>query len=354
MEDYGFHLQTEEDLKPRKYVRLEMDPNEEIVLMPDLEDDPKGVRRGESGAISLAVHAVMIVFLLLWGKIFTSSTVDLNKQGNLSAHVMMYLTEPTVQPRPAVKPPQLSKKDLEALRAERKPPALPTPVPETPPPAPPAPTPAPPKPLPQAPVTTPTPIQGLSNSSAPPSTTPPPPNAVPGEIHLSDVKPVEAPKMPVASAAPAGQSLQDTMQGIAKQRASGGGGQTVFLPGAGQGVASRGPGQIGGAQVLSDTQGVDFNPYLQRILFDIQRNWMAVMPEAARMGKRGRVLLIFEIMRDGAINKVYLDGSSNFDPFDKAAFAGLMAAAPFPPLPSEFKGPMVRLRLGFYYNMPMQ
>ena len=116
----------------------------------------------------------------------------------------------------------------------------------------------------------------------------------------------------------------------------------------------RGPGHIGGAQVLSDTQGVDFSPYLQRILYDIQRNWMAVMPEAARMGRRGQVLLIFEIMRDGAINKVYLDGSSGFDPFDKAAFAGLMASAPFPPLPNEFKGPMVRLRLGFYYNTPMK
>lgn len=132
MEDYGFHLQTEEDLKPRKYVRLEVDPNEEIVLLPDWEDDPKGVRRGESGIISIIVHVVMIVFLLLWGKIFTPSAIDLNKQINASAHVMMYLTEPAVQPRPAMKAPQLSKKDLEALRAELKTPALPTPPPPSP------------------------------------------------------------------------------------------------------------------------------------------------------------------------------------------------------------------------------
>jgi TonB family protein len=352
MEDYGFHLQTEEGVRPQKYVRLEVDENEEIVLLPDWEDDPKGVRRSESGVISIIVHAVVILLLLLWGKIFTPSAIDLNKQVNASAHVMMYLTEPAVQPRPAVKAPQLSRKDLEELRAELKTPALPMPAPEPAPPAPPAPTPAPPKSLPQAPVTM--QAQGLPNSSAPPLNTPAPPNAAPGEIRLSDVKPVEAPKMPASPGAPAGQSLEDTMRGIAKQRASGGGGETIFMPGTGQGLASRGPGQLGGAQVLSDTQGVDFSPYLQRILFDIQRNWLAVMPEIARMGKRGRVLLIFEIMRDGAINKVYLDSSSGADPLDKAAFAGLMASAPFPPLPSEFKGPMVRLRIAFLYNMPMQ
>jgi TonB family protein len=356
MEDYGFHLQTEEDRKPRIPVRLEVDENEEIILLPDLEDDPKGVRRGESGAISIGVHIVVIVLLLLWAKIFPGSPAEI-KQINAQAHVMMYLNEPAVQPRPAVQPPQLSKKDLESLRAEMKTPpvATPTPAPEpppSPPPTPPTPAPQPPKPLPQAPVAT--TAQGLPTSTAPPATTPPPTNAQPGEIRLSDVKPLESPKMPVAPTAPAGQSLEETMRGIAKDKVASGGGPTVYAPGTGPGMPSRGPGQIGGAQVISDTQGVDFNPYLQRIVVDIQRNWKAVFPEIARMGKRGRVMLIFEIMRDGAINKVYLKESSASDPLDKAAFAGLMASSPFPPLPNEFKGPMVRLQLGFFYNMPMQ
>ena len=142
------------------------------------------------------------------------------------------------------------------------------------------------------------------------------------------------------------------MRDIAKQRASGSG--EVLIPGTGRAQDLRGPGQLGGAQVLSDTQGVDFNPYLQRILYEIRRNWMAVWPESVRMGRRGRVVLQFEVMRDGPIAKVYLVGASGFDPYDKAAFAGLMASAPFPPLPSEFKGPMVRLQLAFLYNMPVQ
>jgi TonB family protein len=169
---------------------------------------------------------------------------------------------------------------------------------------------------------------------------------------LNDVKPVEVPKMPVAPGVAAGQSLQDTLHDIAKQRAGGVGGSSVLLPPSGP--AARGPAQMSRPQILTDTQGVDFDPYLQRILFDIRRNWTSVIPEAARMGKRGRVVLEFEIMKDGAINKVYLTEASGFDPYDKAAFAGLMASAPFPPLPGEFKGPMVRLRLGFFYNMPLQ
>src|SRR5579871_1349679 len=358
MEDYGLHLQTEEDLKPRKPVRLIVDPNEQIILLPDLEDDPQGVRRGESGVLSLVVHGVIVGILLLWGKIFTS-TIDLNKQAPASAHVMLYLNEPAIEPRPPVKAPQLSKKDLDEMRAMTKRPNLPAPppTPPAPPPETPAPTPAPvtPKPLPQAPtvpqVQQP---QGLPTSTAPPPTTPPPANAQPSEIRLGDVKPAEPPKMPVTPGVGAGQSLDDTVRGIAKERAAGGGGQTVFLPGVGQGISARGPGQIGSAKVLTDTQGVDFDPYLRRILFDIQRNWQAVMPEAARMGRKGLVIVEFEVMRDGSINKVYLTGSSGFEPFDRAAFAGLMAAAPFPPLPNQFKGPMVRLRLGFYYNTPMQ
>ena len=37
-----------------------------------------------------------------------------------------------------------------------------------------------------------------------------------------------------------------------------------------------------GVEVLSDTQGVDFAAYLRRILGDIQRNWIPLIPEEAR------------------------------------------------------------------------
>ena len=34
--------------------------------------------------------------------------------------------------------------------------------------------------------------------------------------------------------------------------------------------------------VLSDTMGVDFGPYLSRVLHDIKRNWYNLIPEEAR------------------------------------------------------------------------
>ena len=56
-----------------------------------------------------------------------------------------------------------------------------------------------------------------------------------------------------------------------------------------------------GVQILTDTQGVDFNPYIQRLLASLKRNWEAVMPESARMGDKGMVFTSFQINKDGSV-----------------------------------------------------
>ena len=116
------------------------------------------------------------------------------------------------------------------------------------------------------------------------------------------------------------------------------------------GFKPRGPGAVGNARILTDTLGVDFDPYLRRVVMDIRQNWYAVMPEIARLGKRGEVTLIFEILRDGEVPKLYLVSTSGSEPLDRAALAGISASAPFPPLPTEFSGPFVRIRVTFLYN----
>jgi TonB family protein len=355
MEDYGFHLQTEQDLEARRHlVRFEPDPGERITLLPETDDDPRGARKIESGTIAVFVHIAFVMLLVFWPQIFKPKVIDLDKIG-IRHSSPMYLAEAPIQPRPAVKPPTLSKNDLATMRAMT--PAPPPPAPE-PTPAPPTPTPAPPppKPLPNAPqlpVAPQNPL-GSPNSTLPQTNTPQPPTAAPGEIRLGEVKPVENPKMPIPPALGVG-SLDGTMRDLAKQRAAGGGGgQIIFNPGAGGRGVSSGPAQLGGAEILTDTQGVDFNPYLQRVLFEIRRNWYSVMPEIAKMGKRGTVKIRFEILKDGVVNKVYLISSSQSDPLDKAAFAGISASSPFPPLPPEFRGPMLQLQLSFLYNVPLQ
>ena len=104
-------------------------------------------------------------------------------------------------------------------------------------------------------------------------------------------------------------------------------------------------------ELLSDPKGVDFKPYLTRILTAVRRNWRAVFPESARLGRRGRVVILFSIARSGEIPKLVISEPSGADALDRAAVAGISASDPFPPLPSEYTGDEIRLQLNFSYNM---
>jgi TonB family protein len=103
--------------------------------------------------------------------------------------------------------------------------------------------------------------------------------------------------------------------------------------------------------ILSDTRGVDFGPYLARVVFLVRRNWYAVIPESARLGEKGRVGIVFEILRDGSVPQLRLVASSGSDPLDRAALTGIHASVPFPPLPQEFTGPHLVLQFIFLYNI---
>lgn len=111
------------------------------------------------------------------------------------------------------------------------------------------------------------------------------------------------------------------------------------------------PGKLGSAlELLSDPQGADFRPYLLRVLTAVRRNWFAVIPESARLGRRGKVIIQFAIDRSGNVPKLVIAIPSGAEPLDRAAVAGISASNPFPPLPNEFKGDQIRLQLSFTYN----
>jgi TonB family protein len=103
--------------------------------------------------------------------------------------------------------------------------------------------------------------------------------------------------------------------------------------------------------ILSDTRGVDFGPYLARIVYIVRRNWYAVIPESARLGEKGRVGVVFEILKDGSVPQLRLVASSGSDPLDRAALTGIHASIPFPPLPQEFTGNHLVLQFIFLYNL---
>ena len=112
------------------------------------------------------------------------------------------------------------------------------------------------------------------------------------------------------------------------------------------------PGKLGSSlELQSDPMGVDFKPYLIRVLSAVKRNWMAVVPESARLGRRGKVVIQFAISKDGAVPKLVIATPSGAEALDRAAVAGISASNPFPPLPAEFRGTVIRLQLNFMYNL---
>jgi TonB family protein len=104
-------------------------------------------------------------------------------------------------------------------------------------------------------------------------------------------------------------------------------------------------------QLLSDPKGVDFKPYLIQVLTAVRVNWLAVIPESARLGRKGRVLVQFIIDKRGRIPKLVIAESSGTTAMDRAAVAGISASS-FPPLPNGFQGEEIRLQLAFSYNQP--
>ena len=131
------------------------------------------------------------------------------------------------------------------------------------------------------------------------------------------------------------------------RRGAFGGGGTGY----GMGATDRNA-NVGGFDVLSDTQGVDFGPYLSRVLQSIKMNWYNLIPEEARppLLKHGKVAIRFLITPSGKVAGMYVEFPSGDIPLDRAAYGGISASDPFSPLPHEFHGPYLALRITFFYN----
>jgi TonB family protein len=106
-------------------------------------------------------------------------------------------------------------------------------------------------------------------------------------------------------------------------------------------------------EILTDTMGVDFGPYLRQVVLpNIRKNWHNLIPEQARapLMKKGRVIIEFAILKDGQVAGMKLVSTSGDVALDRGAWAGITASNPFLPLPTEFGGQFLKLRFSFYYN----
>ncbi len=147
-------------------------------------------------------------------------------------------------------------------------------------------------------------------------------------------------------------TMQDAIREAAKNRGAGSG---VGM-GSGQGI--RGPQSgvrsnlsIDEPIILSDTYGVDLDPYLRRIYFIVRANWYSLIPELIYTGRKGRVTIVFDIAKNGKILNMNVVARSGTPPYDNAAVGSLNLSTPLPALPNYFPGDHVTLQYTYLYNL---
>ena len=144
----------------------------------------------------------------------------------------------------------------------------------------------------------------------------------------------------------AGSTIQEAAKAAAESRRTGAGGDFGIIPDL-QPNAARGD-----LELLSDTLGVDFAPYIKRITIPIKVNWDNAMPESVNppLRKSGLVILDFVVTRAGKVSALRVVHSSGDVALDRAALAAISASNPLPQLPPDFRADSFSFRVRFYYN----
>ncbi len=316
-------------------------------LLIQLQDDLERSRRREAAWISIIVH--LLVFITLWNfkviqKFVWHPVVVTHSDAFKDQNVTVLALPPdaeklTRRPRTNIlsdkdriamtRHPQLDPKELRKIL-------------QTPPPGMPGPS-GPPGPQQQATAQNPAQQQGQQSASRP-------------QFETNQTAQLQAPPRPnnsfskyMGQMSP-GSAIQQATEAAAARR--GAGGQEGYF---GVNSAARGS-EAGSLEILSDTMGVDFAPYLERIRLEIMRHWYEVLPESVYppILKKGKLAIEFAILRDGSVAGMRLAATSDDTALDRAAWGGIQGSNPFPPLPDEFTkqgGQYLQLRCIFLYNL---
>jgi TonB family protein len=109
----------------------------------------------------------------------------------------------------------------------------------------------------------------------------------------------------------------------------------------------QGGGTDPGSTIDFDSKGVDFGPWLRRFVSQVKRNWFVPL---SAMSFRGRVVLQFNVHRDGRITDVHVVRPSDIESFTLAAYNAIIGSDPTEPLPPEYPDDMVLFTVTFFYN----
>jgi TonB family protein len=327
-------------------------PADELHLLTEWGDPADGPRRRRAGILSVLLHAVVVmVFAALPASVLSPPRLPLIDR--IVTPLVAPLTEMTQTA------PNTGKvnKEFDAVRVEPRPRIqIPSAPPST---------------------TKPRTLQPIDLPAPPVRTAQAPPE--PPKVETPAARAPELPQQLARAAAPQIQTEEKPKLAFETPRAQAapepGMGRPLpratdairgRLPGTAPGEAGEGPGGIGqtinlppspgmqpnNMQLLSDPMGVDFRPYLTQVLAAVKRYWMAVWPESARMGRSGRVAIQFSIDKSGGVPKLVIASPSGVNSLDRAAVAAISGSIPFAPLPTAFRGELIKLQLNFAYNIP--
>ena len=102
--------------------------------------------------------------------------------------------------------------------------------------------------------------------------------------------------------------------------------------------------------ILSDTHGYDFGAYMNVLTNRIRAKWYEAMPDTARQGRKGRVFLIFTMLRNGAIQNLRIVANSGTQSLDQSATNAVQSASPFSGLPADFAENHIDVQFAFLYK----
>jgi len=345
MKDFVDHP-TEMTPELREMVEPDLFTTGDANLLIESEENVKPMWDVTTRSASLVFHIVLIIFLISLPKLFPPHVPTREEIELASRQLGVVYIAPDEIPKAPPGPPgpkmRITPKVLNEVappRPESHAPVAPPVSPERPP------TDLPSEPTPRT-----------SAIPPPPQPTTPPPS----QLLPVQPKPSGHLNLGLPNSSP-GQSIQNQMSDALK---NGGGGRYSSgssIPGGGGGGGGRGRGG-GGASVgnsvtiLTPTEGVDFDSYIRRMLASIKGNWYAVMPESAMMGDKGIVQITFQINSNGSVPlpDPNLERTSGKEPLDNAAMAAIRASNPFEPLPPQFHGPYIKLRIIFLYNLRVE
>jgi TonB family protein len=294
---------------------------------PDTPRIPNPISIREAVLISVIVHLVFVISYLLvpeeWFErqelLAENALVDPQRQPPLRFVEVMPLLDRMEQP---VRPADQSDLDRRSQTRERPPDAM--------------------DPVPFMRGNTPEMIEGGPSASAPPAAPPSPPARPeaeaadasvlpPADRGFASLPPQPASPSPSQAAPTLGDQLRNLQQYLRQENFDN----------------PRGGDTEQSADIQFDSMGIDFGPWLRRFKNQVERNWLV---PAAAMSLRTRVVIRFNVLRNGYITDLTVLQPASVPALTNAALNALRLSNPTAELPPEYPAEKVLFTVTFYYN----